>query len=105
MRGVVFCDLPHIPEGYNGKFIVTNLAAVAELKGAAISARTRAALAAARAIGASLGGRRGSADHSPRWHLSRAMREARHSLSLPGFQQPRVLYVCLRHVAGFPVEA
>lgn len=64
VRGVVFCDLPHIPEGYTGKFIITNMAAVAELEGAAISARTRAALAAAKAIGSSLGGRRVSAD---RW--------------------------------------
>lgn len=62
VRGVVFCDLPHVPEGHNGKFIITNMAAVAELEGAAISARTSAALAAAKAIGASLGGRRVSAD-------------------------------------------
>lgn len=60
-RGVVFCDLPHIPDGATGKFMVTQMAAVAELEGAAISARTKAALAASKKA---LGGRRVSAD---RW--------------------------------------
>jgi DNA invertase Pin-like site-specific DNA recombinase len=57
-RGVVFCDLPHIPEGPTGKFMVTQMAAVAEFEGAAISARTKAALAASKKV---LGGRRVSA--------------------------------------------
>lgn len=57
-RGVVFCDLPHIPEGPTGKFMVTQMAAVAEFEGAAISARTKAALAASKKT---LGGRRVSA--------------------------------------------
>lgn len=63
-RGVVFCDLPHIPEGPTGKFIVTQMAAAAEYEGAAISERTRAALAAAKERGTVLGGRRMS---SARW--------------------------------------
>jgi DNA invertase Pin-like site-specific DNA recombinase len=57
-RGVVFCDLPNIPEGPTGKFMITQMAAVAEFEGAAISARTKAALQAAKARGTVLGGRR-----------------------------------------------
>jgi DNA invertase Pin-like site-specific DNA recombinase len=61
-RGVVFCDLPNIPEGPTGKFMITQMAAVAEFEGAAISARTKAALDAAKARGTVLGGRRVSKD-------------------------------------------
>lgn len=57
-EGVVFCDLPSIPPGAVGKFMVTQMAAVAELEAAMISARTKAALAAAKARGVTLGGRR-----------------------------------------------
>jgi DNA invertase Pin-like site-specific DNA recombinase len=58
--GVVFCDLPTIPAGPVGKFIVQQMAAVAELERGLISARTKAALAAARARGVVLGGYRGA---------------------------------------------
>ena len=57
-RGVVFCDLPHIPEGPAGKMIVTIMASVAEWEGATISQRTKAGLAEAKARGTQLGGRR-----------------------------------------------
>lgn len=43
--GVVFCDLPTIPAGPVGKFIVQQMAAVAELERGLISQRTKAALA------------------------------------------------------------
>jgi DNA invertase Pin-like site-specific DNA recombinase len=53
--GVVFCDLPKLPPGPVGKFIVQLLAAVAELEAGLISARTKAALQAAKARGVRMG--------------------------------------------------
>lgn len=53
--GVVFCDLPSIPAGPVGKFILTQMAAVAELEAGLISQRTKAALQAAKARGVKLG--------------------------------------------------
>ncbi len=57
--GVTFCDFPTIPPGPVGKFILTQMAAVAELEAGLISQRTKAALAAAKARGRVLGGYRG----------------------------------------------
>lgn len=54
--GVVFCDLPTIPPGPVGKFIVQQMAAVAELERGLISQRTKAALANSKK---KLGGYRG----------------------------------------------
>ena len=56
---VRFCDLPAI-EGPTGKFLLQQMAAVAELEAGLISGRTRAALKAAKARGKVLGGFRGA---------------------------------------------
>ncbi|UGX93508.1 recombinase family protein [Bradyrhizobium barranii subsp. barranii] len=55
---VRFADLPAI-EGPTGRFMLQQMAAVAELEAGLISARTKAALAAAKARGQRLGGDRG----------------------------------------------
>jgi DNA invertase Pin-like site-specific DNA recombinase len=52
---VVFCDLPNIPPGPTGKFILTQMASVAELEAGLISKRTKDALAVARSHGVKLG--------------------------------------------------
>ena len=57
--GVMFCDLPALPAGPVGKFMLTQMAAVAELEAGLISQSTKAALAAARVRGVKLGGWRG----------------------------------------------
>jgi resolvase-like protein/recombinase len=52
---VVFCDLPQVPPGPSGKFVIAIMAAVAELEAGLISERTKAALAQAKARGVTLG--------------------------------------------------
>ena len=66
---VRFCDLPKI-EGPAGRFMLQQMAAVAELEAGMISKRTREALAAAKARGVKLGGRRNGQ------HLTPEMRAA-----------------------------
>ena len=45
----MFCDLPALPAGPVGKFMLTQMAAVAELEAGLISQPTKAALIAAKA--------------------------------------------------------
>ncbi len=52
---LVFCDLPHVPAGAVGRFLLAQMASVAELEAGLISERTKTALAAAKARGVKLG--------------------------------------------------
>ena len=54
-RGVIFCDIPGIPEGPEGKMIITQMAAVAEWEAQRISRRIKEALAARKKSGTPLG--------------------------------------------------
>lgn len=69
--GIAFCDLPQLPPGPAGTFMVTLLAAVAEFEAGLISQRTKAAMAAAKARGIKMG--------NPHLHAGTpgAMRDAR----------------------------
>jgi DNA invertase Pin-like site-specific DNA recombinase len=55
---VVFCDLPQV-KGAMGRFIIQQMASVAQLEAGLVSERTKSALAAAKARGRVLGGFRG----------------------------------------------
>jgi len=57
---LVFCDLPHVPAGAMGRFLLTQMASVAELEAGLISERTKAALAAVKARGVKLGNPNGA---------------------------------------------
>jgi DNA invertase Pin-like site-specific DNA recombinase len=73
---VRFADLPKI-EGPTGRFMLQQMAAVAELEGGMISTRTKAALQAAKARGRKLGGFRGhKADDAAR-RAALAVRQAK----------------------------
>jgi DNA invertase Pin-like site-specific DNA recombinase len=70
---VLFCDIPQV-QGAMGRFILQQMAAVAQLEAGLISERTKIALAAAKKRGKVLGGFRGAkVDH----HLGRASKTAK----------------------------
>ena len=58
---VLFCNLPDLPPGPTGRFMVQVMASIAELEAGMISERTKSALNAARERGKKLGGFRGTA--------------------------------------------
>ena len=74
--GVVFADLPAIPPGPTGRFLIQQMAAVAELEAGLISQRTKAALTAAKARGTKLGGFRGGPKVEPSTGREAQQREA-----------------------------
>ena len=95
--GVRFCDLPSL-EGPTGRFMLTQMAAVAELEAGMISARTKAALAAAKARGVRLGG------HHPQSLTNEGRASGRISQSRKAFDhsklvKPLVEVVCDRSCA------
>jgi DNA invertase Pin-like site-specific DNA recombinase len=94
--GVAFCDLPDFPPGPMGKFILTLMAAVAELEAGMISARTKAALTAAKARGIKLG--------NPRIHAgdlsSAAIARAAHAAQAAEYTEDLRPYVEAAIAAG-----
>lgn len=90
--GVIFCDLPQIPSGAVGKFLVTLLAAVAELEAGLISQRTKAALAAAKARGVKLG--------NPKLHNGGAGEMARSSAAVRTGQSTEHASDVVRYIAA-----
>lgn len=73
---VRFADLPQI-EGPTGRFMLQQMASVAELEAGLISARTKAALAASKARGTKLGGNRGTVPDDAAREASRTVRGMR----------------------------
>jgi DNA invertase Pin-like site-specific DNA recombinase len=57
---LVFCDLPTVAPGAMGRFLLTQMASVAELEAGLTSERTKVALAAAKARGVKLGNPNGA---------------------------------------------
>ncbi|GGN63077.1 resolvase [Novosphingobium indicum] len=72
---VAFCDLPQV-QGAMGRFIVNQMAGVAELEAGLISERTKAALKAAKDRGVQLGGYRGGEKVNPSLGLAERQRRA-----------------------------
>jgi len=88
---VAFCDLPSVPPGAVGKFLLTQMAAVAELEAGLISERTKAALAAYKARGGKLGAARPGAHQ---------LKGAAYDDLAPAIAAMRAEGLSLRRIAG-----
>ena len=77
----VFCDLPELPPGPAGRFMLTQLAAVAEFERGLISERTKAALKAVKARGVKLGNPTGDTSQATATRQAKAAQ--RHADVLP----------------------
>ena len=88
---VRFADLPQI-EGATGRFLLQQMVAVAELEAGMISARTKAALEAAKRRGVILGGNRGV------YPSSKIRRKAIETLSARADQRARDLAATIKHL-------
>jgi DNA invertase Pin-like site-specific DNA recombinase len=107
---VAFCDLPSVPPGAVGKFLLTQMAAVAELEAGLISERTKAALAAYKARGGLLGAARPGAHRlkggaNPKaakraGEVSRANAAAAYADLAPLLSEMRAEGLSLRRIAG-----
>ena len=76
---VEFCDMPTLPRGPMQRFMLTQLASMAELERGLIAERTRAALQAARQRGVKLGGARDGAGSPDGMARARAAYQAQAS--------------------------
>lgn len=104
-----FCDLPTVPPGAIGKFLLTQMAAVAELEAGLISERTKAALTAYKARGGVLGAARpgahrlkgGANPHAARraGEVSKATAEAAYADLVPVLAVMRAEGLSLRKIA------
>ena len=81
----IFCDLPELPPGAAGRFMLTQLASVAEFERGLISERTKAALQAVKARGVKLGNPTG--DTSAAREARQVRKTERHARILPIIEQ------------------
>lgn len=97
---VLFCNLPDLPPGPTGRFMVQLMASIAEMEAGMISERTKAALQAAKARGTKLGGFRGTAASPKAREASAEARRARAD------EQALALMPALREIrAGHPTAS
>ena len=98
---VVFCDFPNIPPGPTGRFIITQMAAVAELEAGLISQRTREALAMVKRSGKRLGNPRPALARQRTAAANRALADRFALEAAPVLERLRNGGLSLRGIARF----